>query len=836
MISALHLFNFKTRTMKQITFLFAMNFFFIFTNLQSQIIVKLNISDENNYPLSGVQLRINKTSVLETSDLMGQISYKLSEPSIILLELYHPDYSKLSFTATISNDTTLYLIMDEHNIAFNTVEVIGSWLQKDHPMTYYQMNKQELNRNNNGQDVPYIVQWTPSVVATSDGGTGIGYTGMSIRGSDPTRVNISINGVPINDSESQGVFWVNMPDFSSSVDAIQIQRGVGSSTNGSVAFGATVNLSTQKLDPKFNASISTGIGSFNTQRLSAQLNSGLINKKYIFEGRVSSIQSDGYVDRASADLRSWFFKSAYLGKKSALKLIVFSGAEKTYQAWNGLPYQYAQIPELRTYNSAGAISTGNFYNNEVDDYKQTHFHLIHQYDFLNNWSSNITLHYTRGYGFFEQYRENDRLSNYNILPFEIGEQIISRSDLIRRRWLDNHFGGYILNLDYTPNDNRNRLNFGLSQNLYLGDHFGRIIWMRLAGPNEYDQEYYFNEGRKSELSSFIKYTYQLNSFFSYFFDVQYRNISYAYLGNNNAGISFDDAAKFSFVNPKTGIHYQNSKGHEMYLSFSTGSREPNRSDFTNSTETSKPKPEYLYNSELGYRKSYKKSRIGINHYFMYYIDQLALTGRINDVGAYTRVNVPKSYRTGIELDALADFDFIFVGSALTVSQNKIVQFDEYIDSWDSGSQDMIRHQNTDLSLSPNIIANLQLGFRVPKIKIRTWAFDPEIMYLWKYVGSQFLDNTSNQYSKLDPYSFSDLRFIIPVYQGNKKRLEFKFWVNNLLDQKFVNNGWIYRFISSDYDPRNDDPYSRLEQNSTYNLTGYFPQAGRNWILGLEFFF
>lgn len=802
---------------------------------QAEFQYEIYFYDRLGLPVSDVQVEISGMGKSEFSDSTGLVRYFLP-PGLYSLKAYHLMHITHMWTLRLDKDKVEQIFLKDKDLIFNEVEVIGTWLRDQDPMTRFTMSREQIQANNLIQDMPMVLQWTPSVVATSDAGIGVGYTGMSIRGSDPTRVNISINGVPINDSESQAVFWVNMPDLVSSVDQIQIQRGVGASTNGSVAFGATVNMNTQSMEKDFYAGLTTAVGSFNTYRLNARLGTGLIDGKYIIEGRISRIQSDGYVDRAWSDLSSWFFKGAYIGKRSALKIISFGGQEKTYQAWNGLPIQYLFEPGLRTFNTAGQKGDGTFYDNEIDHYQQTHVHLIHQYDFGGGWTTNTTFHYTRGAGYFEQFRNNDRLSRYGILPFQVGETTVQRTDLIRRRWLDNHFFGVIQHLDYQPTASRWRTTIGYSLNQYEGDHFGRIIWMRLAGPNEYNQQYYFNDATKIDVATFLKVNYLLGEKWYLYFDMQHRFVHYRYAGNNNAGISFDDQVNLIFHNPKSGILYQISNGEEAYFSIAVGSREPNRADFTNNPWYSKPRPEYLYNSELGYRKSGKNYQLGINHYFMYYIDQLTLTGRINDVGAFTRVNVDRSYRTGIELDGQYSMDRWYFGGAWTFSANKIIAFDQYIDDWDRGDQMVITHQNTDLAFSPNIIGNFHIGYRWPYLKIGKAKTSPDFSFWWKYVGSQFLDNTSSPLTRLDPYQFMDFRFDMPFWINKTQSLRVKFWINNLLNAQYVNNGWVYRFISRGYDPLPDNPYVKREGEGYYQERGVFPQAGRHWQLGLEWSF
>jgi iron complex outermembrane recepter protein len=817
--------------------LFSCMFIFLISNVafsQTSNTLFVKVKDDQGVPISDVLIKLDLSHVNYYTNFDGLAAISAPTGSV-RLDLYHLMFNDTTvFLDVNDNGSKVDLVLNSKTFVFNTVEVISTWLQESDPFTSSSFDKKEWNTLNTGQDVPFMLQWSPSVVASSDAGAGIGYTGMSIRGSDPTRVNISINGVPVNDSESQGVFWVNMPDFSSSVDGVQIQRGVGSSTNGSVAFGGTVNMSTQFLRRESYASILGGIGSFGTKRYSAQLGTGILRDKYIIEGRVSGISSDGYIDRASSDLSSWFFKAGYLGRKSVFKIIAFSGKEITYQAWNGLPYQYNSNHDLRTFNPSGIKSDGTFYENEVDNYQQSHLHVIHQYAFSKNWSFNTTFHYTRGYGYFEQFRNQDRLSRYKIDNLLVGDSTVTRTDLIRRRWLDNHFAGMIINSQYVVN--KHRVNAGVSYNLYSGDHFGKVIWMQFAGNSSYNHPYYFNNAIKSDASGFVKYAFQFTPSFSYFADFQIRSVYYKYIGDNNAGIQFNGKEQLLFFNPKFGVFFTNQVNQEAYASFAVGSREPNRDDFTNTTELSKPKPEFLYNAELGYKYKFSIWQMHSNLYVMYYKDQLALTGRINDVGAFTRVNVPDSYRTGLETFLSADYDKLFGQFAFTVSSNKIIQFTEYIDDWDNGGQIPIIHRNTDLALSPNAIGHVLIGLRPGVIKFRNTKFEPECIILSKFVGSQFLDNTSNPNSKLDAYSFTDLRIHVPVFLKGTKRMECKFSFNNVLNALYVSNGWNYRYQSLEYNPVPDNPYSRSETNGIYNDTGLFPQAGRNWLMSLEWFF
>ena len=793
------------------------------------------LQDGQASPIVGARVQILGAKISELTNDQGKISVSVSDGRYRVL-VDHLGFQSIDTSLFLVSNQPVSIQMRDQWYTFGEVELISTWIKEKTPFSFSNYDKEYIERNNMGQDVPFILQWTPSVVATSDAGAGIGYTGISIRGSDPTRINVTINGVPLNDSESQGVFWVNMPDFATSTDQIQIQRGAGSSTNGAGAFGATINLSTQKINTQPHGSLSATLGSFNTRRLNAVAGTGLLQDKFTLDFRVSSIQSDGYIDRASSDLNAFQMSAAYLGKKSSLKFNIISGKEVTYQSWNGVPYQYVNDPILRTSNSSGALSDGTFYDNQVDDYSQTHFQLIHQYSFTNRIYSNLTLHYTRGFGFFEEFRENDRLSRYRLDPIKIGETAISRTDIIRRRWLDNHFAGAIYSLEYASKDKKDQATWGIAYNEYIGDHFGELVWMRIAGPNEYLDRYYFNDARKTDFNTFIKYNRQLSKKWSFFGDLQYRRINYIYQGDNNAGRVFDGNETFDFFNPKTGVYYSDTKGNDWYMSIATAAREPNRRDFTDTDLDNRPKPEYMFNPEMGYKKKGDNFNIAANLYWMHYRDQLVLTGQINDVGASIRTNIDRSYRAGLEIEGYYNWQGVQFGGALTWSRNKAISFIETIDNWDTGEQMSIEHNNTDLAFSPNFITNLQVGYQFRTLTIGKSKISPDITLLTKYVGRQYLDNTSNNAAQLDAFWFSDLRVTVPV-QYKSQTIKLSLWINNLWDNLYVTNGWVYRFQSANYNPVPDDPYARRETPGVrYNLSGLFPQAGRNWLFGLQYLF
>ncbi|MFK8006951.1 MAG: TonB-dependent receptor [Saprospiraceae bacterium] len=727
-------------------------------------------------------------------------------------------------------------------IEFDELIVSATRAGEKTPMTYTNVNKETLEKTNLGQDVPYLLKATPSVVVSSDAGTGIGYTGIRVRGSDPTRINVTINGIPLNDSESQGVFWVNMPDFTTSVDNIQIQRGVGTSTNGAGAFGASINLNTSKVKKEAYAQLSNSVGSFNTLKNNIQVGSGLIKNKFTFDARLSQIKSDGFIDRAEVDLTSYYLSAAYISNKTSVRLNTFSGHEITYQAWNGVPAQFVDIEALRSFNTAGTEKPGTPHDNEVDDYRQTHYQALLNHQFNGVWSFSGALHYTKGAGFFEQYKGGEDLVDYGLSNIELANDTITSTDLIRRRWLDNDFYGVTYALKFAPTTFDFTLGGGW--NIYKGKHFGEVIWAQFMSDGEQGHRYYDNDAEKTDFNIFGKFNTEIVSQLYGYVDLQFRRVDYEFLGLAGNGNPLTTSASLNFFNPKLGLTYEWHNNTQVYASFAVGNREPNRNDYTESTPTSRPVHETLYNTELGIRQNFRGFTWGVNGYLMQYNNQLVVTGQLNDVGASTRVNVEDSYRAGIELEAARE---IMTGLTLTAnatfSQNKIKNFTEYIDNWDYWYQDFslpleeleplqfeVEHKNTDLAFSPNIIFAGALDYDLFKKEDKQQL---NISLSGKYVGEQFLDNTSNENTMLDAFFYSDLRIGYSIETKWVKEIGITFLVRNIFDAKYSNNGWTYRYESKGYDGRGDDPSTRLENGATYNLTGFYPQAGRNYLLGVN---
>lgn len=674
------------------------------------------------------------------------------------------------------------------------------------PFSKTNLNKAAIQKLNQGQDIPFILNRTPSVVVNSDAGTGIGYTGLRIRGTDATRINITLNGIPYNDAESQGTFFVNLPDFTSSVNSIQIQRGVGTSSNGTGAFGATVSLSTNEVNEKPYAELNNSYGSFNTWKNTIKVGSGLINNAFTLDARLSRIASDGYVDRASSDLQAFYLSGAYLRERTTLRLNVFSGKEKTYQAWNGI--SAGRLKTDRTYNPAGTDKPGEPYDNETDNYNQTHYQLFLDHQVNSRWHLNTAFFLTRGKGYYENYKGDELLKEYGRPDLVFGDTTIASTDLVRQKILDNYFYGQIFSVRYKQEKNEITLGGGWSR--YTGDHIGKVIWAKYGFDNGY--RYYDNTANKTDINVFAKWQYAFTNALSLFTDVQYRYVQHQMQGfEDNPTLRVD--RQFNFVNPKIGINYLQN-GWNAFVSYSAANKEPNRDDFEAGV-ISQPKHEQLHDFEAGVEKRTDKFYAAANLYYMLYKNQLVLTGKINDVGAATRINVPDSYRAGIELQAGYIFsNWININANATFSRNKVKAFTEYVEDFDADWNKLgyygVAHENTDIAFSPAVVAGYDLNLLPVK--------NLEISLLGKYVGKQYIDNTQNKERLLNDFYTQDVRAILTL-----KNKFFKQWhiigqVNNVFNKMYEPNGWTYAY--------------RLDGTIGAD-NGYFPMAGTNFMIGVN---
>ena len=721
------------------------------------------------------------------------------------------------------NDTVKKASDSLPTISLEEVQLIGIRANEDTPVTFTNITQKELAPRNLGQDIPILLNYLPAVVTTSDAGAGIGYTGIRVRGSDATRVNVTINGIPYNDSESQGTFWVNLPDIASSVEEFQLQRGVGTSTNGSAAFGASLNLETAARSAKPFVEMSSSLGSFSSSKNSFQFSTGELNDRFTFSGRLSQIQSEGYVDRASSNLKSYFFQGTYQDENTLVKGLAFGGHEITYQSWYGL--DAVALEADRRSNPAGALYDKNgmasgFYDNQVDDYTQDHFQLHWNEKIDGFWNFSVGLNYTYGRGFYEEYNDlwyaqnisfgSETSYSYLQIPQSNDpENSINVTENISQKWLDNRY--YVLTLGLNYQDNKTSLNFGGLASRYVGDHFGVLLWGQQIGESLPNHRFYENQGVKTEGSAFVKLSQNLNSAWNAFVDLQLRGINYEVSGEIAGPSNFTVSDQFLFFNPKAGLTYRFSEGQKFYLSYAKAQREPNRTDYENGT----PKPEKLNDFELGWRIQKEGIKAQANVYWMEYKDQLVLTGALDAVGAPIRQNVGKSRRVGLEVEAQWQFLDQFIWKPnFALSSNKNLDFyfkrDGVLEALD----------NTNLSFSPNFIAANAFVFAP------TTSF--QLGLLSKYVGQQFMGNIDSENSKLDAYFVSDISAVWTWEPNNwMKRIQWSVLVNNIFNVKYESNGYFYTF---------DDSWSDPERITTVEGAGYYPQAGINFLTGVTILF
>ncbi|MEO5648655.1 MAG: TonB-dependent receptor plug domain-containing protein [Ginsengibacter sp.] len=686
-------------------------------------------------------------------------------------------------------------------LMLDNIEITSTRAADKAPFTKTNLSKEQIAKVNLGQDLPFVLNNTPSVVVNSDAGNGVGYTGIRIRGSDASRINVTLNGIPYNDAESQGTFFVDLPDISSSVNSIQVQRGVGTSSNGAGAFGATINLSTNEVNKEKYLEFNNSYGSFNTWKNTIKAGSGLLGNHFIIDGRFSNITSDGYINRATSDLQSYYVSGAYIDSKSSLRFNILRGKEKTYQAWGGVPESY--LSSNRTYNSMGTEKTGTPYDNETDNYIQTHYQLFYNRKINPAIGFNAAVYLTRGKGYYEEYKAEQKFKDYDLPVIVQGTDTTNATDLVRQQWLDNYLYGTILSLQYQKN--KTSLTFGGGWNQYEGGHYGIVKWA-LNGGFPLDYKYYNNPAKKNDLNFYGKIMQTLGSGFTGFLDVQERFIEYRINGfKDNPTIVFNK--KYSFFNPKAGISF-NKNNYQAYLSFSVAAHEPNRDDYEAGIHQI-PSPEKLYDWELGIEKKEKNYNYGATIYYMFYRDQLINTGKINDVGAYTRTNTPESYRAGVELEGGAVLSkWMNATGNISFSRNKIKIFTEYVDDYDdaNGIQKQNHFANTDISFSPNVVASAAINFILIK--------NSEINFQSKYVGKQFLDNTSNEGRIIPSYYVQNMRLSYSLKKDIFKEVNFIFQVNNIFDKKYAPNGYTYNYIS---------------QGEFTVENYYFPMAGINFM-------
>jgi len=775
--------------MKKITF-FLFLFVSVLANAQKFSVLG-KIVNKNQEALPGATILVKETNQGTSSDLNGAFKLNL-ENGTYSLRVSYVGFKTVEKNIRLNEDKVLTIVLSADENVLDEVLVSAVRATADIPVTYSNLGKKELAKRNLGQDIPMLLNYLPSVISSSDAGAGVGYTYLNVRGSNSERINVTINGIPFNDAESHGSFWVNLGDFASSVENLQLQRGVGTSTNGSGAFGASLNILTDAVSEKAGGEISNSFGSFGTRKHTVKFTTGKINEHLEVSGRFSNIHSDGYVDRAFTDLKSYFIQASYSDKNTLIKAISFGGAERTYQAWYGLDPQ--QLEEDRRQNPYT-------YENEVDDYKQNHYQLHWNEKLNNHWSTNLGLNYTKGAGFFEQYKAEEDAADFNNL-------IEDGSDVIVRRWLDNNF--YVLNFNANYKTEKLNIISGVSYSNYTGDHFGEVIWgSNLSNGTSIEDRYYFSDAKKTDFSVFSKTTYKINEKVSAYLDLQGRFVSYQTKGLTSDRNPIDVAENFNFFNPKAGFIYRIADENSLYLSYARANREANRNDFVNGISS----PEVLDDIEFGWRYKSDLIHLNTNIYYMNYKNQLVLTGAIDDVGAPIRTTSGKSYRLGLEIDAnLIVSDQFSIKSNAAFSTNKNQDFTAPING------NLQNLGNTSLSFSPNIILGNMLIYQP------TDNF--QISFLSKFVGDQYMSNLNSNVTDLDvlkSYITNDLNFVYEIETKNIfDSIVISGLINNIFNTEYVDRGYYYTY---DYPDGNGNTI-------TGDGAGYYPQATANFLVGV----
>jgi iron complex outermembrane receptor protein len=767
-------------------------------NVFSQKSVRIKVLDAiSGKGIPGATVELPNGSSVSTNET-GEF---IVPPSVKTVHVSSVGYKK--FSAEITGEPVQEFRLERFNLFLQPVEIKATRVDEKAPFAKTNLSKKDIEKNNLGQDLPFLLNQTPSVVVNSDAGNGVGYTGIRIRGTDATRINVTLNGIPYNDAESQGTFFVDLPDFASSVGSIQIQRGVGTSSNGSGAFGASINLSTNEFTEQPYGEFNNSYGSFNTWKNTVKAGSGLINNHFTIDARLSRITSDGFIDRASSNLQSFYLSGAYINAKSSLRFNAFSGKEKTYQAWNGILQSDLDVLG-RTYNSAGTEKPGEPYDNETDNYQQDNYQLFFNHQFNEYLSLNSAAFLTRGKGYYEQYKAAEDFADYGLPNYTVGNTVIESTDLVRQLWLDNYYYGGLLSLHYKKNNTQ--LEFGGAGNRYDGNHYGKIIWAGIGIPKDY--QWYNLDAMKTDINIYGKWQQKISTQLEAFADLQFRTVKYDINGfRNNPTLVINN--NYNFLNPKAGIRY-NAKTWTGYISFAVANKEPNRDDFE-ASPTQQPTYETLHDLELGVEKKSANYSLSANFYYMSYKNQLVLTGKINDVGAYTRTNIPKSYRLGVELQGAVKLtDWLNINANLTLSENKVLDFQEFIDDYDNNNQKSFTYSKANIALSPDIVGGASLNI-IP-------FSNANISLIGKYVSRQYLDNTSNKNRSIADYYVQDLRLDYTLKNKLFKETRFIFQLNNLLDRKYEPNGYTFSYIYGG-------------ELSTENYV--YPMAGINFMAGIN---
>ncbi len=739
---------------------------------------------QSKNPLPGAIISVTDHSVQATTNVDGKFRIDLPGEGTFIIKASYLGYYSVADTIHLNggNKITIVFNMAENTILTEGVTVNATRASANSPTAFTNLNKADLEKNNSGRGFEYLLEQTPSTVVSSNAGAGVGYTSIRIRGSDASRTNVTVNGIPINDAEDQGVYFVDIPDIASSVDNVQIQRGVGTSTNGAGAFGASINIQTTTRRDSAYAEINSSAGSYGTEKNTVNVGTGLLGGHFTFDGRLSQINSDGYINRAFSHLKSYFLTGAYYGKRNVLRVNIFSGYEQTYQAWDGVPEDSVKAGNRR-YNDLGLInSTGQFYKNQTDNYWQNYYQLLYDHQITDNFSFSGALFYTKGYGYYEEYRNSDMLSNYGVTPITVGGVVQNQTDLTRDLWLNNDFYGATYNLNYRPSKKLN-LTLGGAWNEYKGAHYNDIEWTQVATSIPPNYEYSRDNATKTDFNIFARAEYHAGKFLFYG-DMQYRHIYYSFLGFDQNLNNVQQAVKLDFFNPKMGVTYNLNDNSNVYASFAVGNHEPNRSDYTNSSPASRPLPETLNDFEAGYRVNEQKFSAGVNGFYMLYHNQLVLTGALDDVGEAIRTNVKDSYRAGIEVYGKVKIaDPLNWALTASLSQNKVKNFQQYFFNYDNNTNVLQQYSKTDIAYSPDFVGSSTISYHPVK--------NGEIAFITKYVSRQYLDNTSTVSRSLDGYVVNDIRLNYTFKLKGFKSIGVGLLINNVLSEKYQSDGATY---------------------------------------------
>jgi iron complex outermembrane receptor protein len=791
----------------------------------AQHTIKGKVLDEKGNALAGATVVIQNSSLVQSTVKDGSFNFEKLSKNRYTLEVSFVGFETSTLPVNAGQDLVIRLNPKAYTMDGITVSSLRATDKS--PVAHTNIDKEALSKSNLGQDIPYLLSMTPSFVASSDAGTGIGYTGFRIRGTDATRINITINGIPYNDPDEQGAYFVDIPDFASSLQSIQIQRGVGTSTNGAGAFGANLNLQTENYAQKASGEASVTYGSFNTLKETVKASSGLINGHWAIDTRLSSVKSDGYIDRGSVDMKSYFVQAGYYDERTSIKFVTFGGTEKTYHAWDGVPAD--SLSTHRTYNPCGYMGTDAngkplYYQNQTDSYIQTNYQLLGAHTFSNELSLNAGLHYTRGDGYYEEYKQDESLSKYSLTPFTSNGTTITNSDLVAQKKMTNDFTGGVFSLNYQKNKVTAQL--GGAANYYWGEHFGDVIWVKNYIGNLLPiTEYYRSKVSKLDANIYLKANYELTSKFNVNIDLQYRRVNYTLTGQNDqwndaigAMQTLDVHKHFNFFNPKVGAYYRPNIHNDLYASLAIANREPTRTNYTDGTSDTWPTSETLYDGEIGYKYHNDIYSLGVNGYLMYYHNQLVLTGKVDDMGEMLTGNIPTSYRSGIEfMGSIKPVNWLRWDASVTVSRNRVINYTEYANiydndqkwNWIGQKQNVIG--SAPIAFSPELLGNSMLTYTQGNF---------EAGFQSQYIGKQYIDNTGSNDRSLSAYFINNLRLSYSIPVKGTRGVGLAVLMNNIFNEQYSSNASVW---DSYYFRDSATPATR------YNDVRYFPQAGTNFL-------